>query len=158
DVRDDGPDVDPSILPHVFERFRHGAGEGSASCRRGSFSRSRRMDRGRSARLRASKRAGGIPMPLDPAGCAPSDLDAVGWGSTCAPMANIGDTFHTRYGATGGVVDALSRRSGRIPPLWAIQRADPALAPFTTPRRSATTDPRGGARTSGGRGREAPRR
>jgi hypothetical protein len=27
---------------------------------------------------------------------------------------------HSRYGATGGVVDALSRRSGRIPPLWVL--------------------------------------
>src|SRR5262249_49807894 len=32
--------------------------------------------------------------------------------------------FITRYGATGGVVDALRRRSGRIPPLWAQCRFD----------------------------------
>jgi len=29
EVRDDGPGVDPSVRPHLFERFRHGTGAGS---------------------------------------------------------------------------------------------------------------------------------
>ena len=34
-----------------------------------------------------------------------------------------------RYGATGGVVDALRRRSGRMPPLWVLSAHDPSGHP-----------------------------
>src|SRR5262249_47598319 len=35
----------------------------------------------------------------------------------------------TRYGATGGLVDALRRRSGRIPPLCVQSAATPVTSP-----------------------------
>src|SRR5262249_23101185 len=40
-----------------------------------------------------------------------------------------------RYGATGGVVDALRRRSGRIPPLWSYLL--PGYSPRTIVSRSS---------------------
>jgi hypothetical protein len=40
-----------------------------------------------------------------------------------APAPRPADCSRRRYGATGGVVDALRRRSGRIPPLWVLSSA-----------------------------------
>jgi len=79
EVRDHGPGVDPAVLPHVFERFRHGAGGGSGlglalvreivERHRGSVTLERLDDGGTRARVSlvlAGRRANGGLMRLTP--------------------------------------------------------------------------------------------
>jgi two-component system OmpR family sensor kinase len=79
EVRDQGPGIDPALLPHAFERFRHGAGGGSGlglalvreivECHRGIVTLESTAGTGTCVRVTlAAARAGASPEPEIPSG------------------------------------------------------------------------------------------